>query len=100
MGLQYLQDHGIEFTVVEYLKNPIDAAALKVLLKKLGKNPTEMIRTQEAVYKYDFKGKDNTDDGWIDIMVANPKLIKRPIIVDGNRAVWADPVDVLDDFFK
>jgi len=99
-GLQYLQDHGVEFEVVEYLKEPMDSGTLADLLKKLGKKPTEMIRTQEAIYKSDFKGKDFSDDQWIDIMVANPKLIKRPIVVDGDKAIWADPADVLNEFFK
>lgn len=99
-GLQYLQDNGKDFKIIEYLKDPIDASELKKLVNKLGSTPFEMIRTQEAVYKSDFKGKEFTDDQWIDIMVANPKLIKRPIVVDSNKAIWADPADLLDDFFK
>jgi arsenate reductase (glutaredoxin) len=98
-GLQHLQSKTNDIEVVEYLKNPIDEAELKVLLMKLNKKPQEMIRTQEAVYKQNFKGKDFNDDEWVKIMVENPKLIKRPIVVSGNKAVWGDPPEEIDVFF-
>ena len=52
-----------------------------------------MIRTQEADYKAKFKGRNFTDDEWVKIMVENPKLIKRPIVVKKYKAVWGDPAD-------
>ncbi len=99
-GLQYLQSKTDDIKIVEYLKNPLTEAELKDLLAKLNKKPFEMIRTQEAVYKQNFKGKNFTDDEWIKIMVENPKLIKRPIVVKGNKAVWGDPAEELEVFFK
>ena len=45
----------------------------------------------EAVFKENFKGKSYTDDEWVKIMVDNPKLIERPIIVDGEKAVLGRP---------
>lgn len=99
-GLQYLQSKTDDIEVVEYLKNPITEDVLKDLLMKLNKKPQEMIRTQEAVYKQQFKGKNFNDDEWVKIMVENPKLIKRPIVVSGNKAVWGDPPEEIDVFFK
>jgi arsenate reductase (glutaredoxin) len=99
-GLQYLQSKTDDIKIVEYLKNPLTEAELKDLLMKLNKKPFEMIRTQEAVYKQNFKGKNFTDDEWVKIMVENPKLIKRPIVVKGNKAVWGDPAEELEVFFK
>ncbi len=99
-GLQYLQSKTDDIKVVEYLKNPITEAVLKDLLMKLNKKPQEMIRTQEAVYKQNFKGKNFNEDEWVKIMVENPKLIKRPIVVSGNKAVWGDPPEEIDVFFK
>jgi len=95
-GLQYLQEKGIEPEIIEYLKDPIDEAVLKDLLVRLHKRPVEIIRTQEAIYKSDFKGKNFTDDEWVKIIVENPKLIKRPIVVKGPKAVWGDPAEELD----
>jgi arsenate reductase (glutaredoxin) len=98
-GLQYLQSKTDDVQIVEYLKNPLTEEELKKLLMLLNKKPQEMIRTQEAVYKQQFKGKNFTDDEWVKIMVENPKLIKRPIVVKGNKAVWGDPAEEIDKLF-
>ena len=99
-GLEYLKQKGIDFEIVEYLKNPLTEDELKELLMKLNKKPQEMIRTQEAVYKQNFKGKNFTDDEWVKIMIENPKLIKRPIVVKDNKAVWGDPAENIEELFK
>ncbi len=80
-GLQYLRDNDYQFRVIEYLKEPLDSNSFGKLLRKLGKRPTEMIRTNESIFKSNYKGKEFSDDQWIKIMVENPKLIKRPIVV-------------------
>ena len=98
-GLQFVKDRTNDFEIVEYLKNPISESELKELLMKLNKKPLEMVRTQEAIYKSDFKGKNFTDDEWVKIMTENPKLIKRPIVVKDNKAVWGDPAEELKILF-
>ena len=57
-----------------------------------------MIRTNESIFKSNYKGKEFSDDQWIKIMVENPKLIKRPIVVKDDEAIWADPSDLLMSF--
>ena len=64
---------------------------IKTLLNKLGLRPFELIRKGEAIYKDKYKGKDLSDDEWIKIMAENPKLIERPIVVKGNKAVLGRP---------
>jgi arsenate reductase-like glutaredoxin family protein len=54
---------------------------------------------QEAVYKQNFKGKNFTEDEWVKIMIENPKLIKRPIVVRGSKAVWGDPAEEIEALF-
>ena len=98
-GLQYIQERTNDFEVIEYLKNPISEELFKNLLMKLNLRPQDMVRTQEAIYKTDFKGKNFTDDEWVTIMTENPKLIKRPIVVRGNKAVWGDPSENLEVLF-
>ena len=95
-GLQYLQEKGIDPEIIEYLKTPIKEEDLKDLLIRLHKKPTEIIRTQESVYKADFKGKNFTDDEWVKILLENPKLIHRPIVVKGPKAVIGDPASNID----
>ena len=96
-GLQHLESKKVEFELVEYLKVPLQSDELKDLLIKLNKKPLEMVRTQEDVYKKELKGKQFTDEEWIKIMVENPKLIKRPIVEKGYKAVWADPPENMDE---
>jgi arsenate reductase len=95
-GLQYLQDKGLEVEIIEYLKNPLSIVELSDIFAKLDRKPSEMIRKQEAIFKADFKGKNFTEDEWIRIIAENPKLLNRPIIVRGNKAVWGDPVENIE----
>jgi arsenate reductase (glutaredoxin) len=94
--LQYLQDKGLEVEIIEYLKNPLSIVELSDIFAKLDRKPSEMIRKQEAIFKADFKGKNFTEDEWIRIIAENPKLLNRPIIVRGNKAVWGDPVENIE----
>lgn len=97
-GLEYIKNKGIEAEIVEYIKNPISEEVLKLLLAKLHLSPLQIIRTQEDIYKKQFKGKNFTDDEWIKIMLEYPNLIQRPIVEKRNSAVIADPVDNLETF--
>jgi arsenate reductase len=64
---------------------------LKSILKKLGIPAEALIRKSEQQYKDEFKGKQFSETEWIQIMVENPKLIERPIVVKGDRAVLGRP---------
>lgn len=92
-GLEILEKSGVEFKVVPYLKEPLDANKLKELLGYLGKSPIELIRTNEEVWKSTYKGKNLTDEALVDAMVTHPKLIERPIVVKGSQAVIGRPAE-------
>ena len=98
-GLKYLEEKTTDFELIEYLKSPITEKELEDILMKINVKPFEMIRTQEEIYKKQYKSKQFNDDEWIKIMVENPKLIKRPIIVKDYKAVWADPPENMDPLF-
>ena len=98
-GLDFLKEKGLEFTIVEYIKNPISREVLKDILMKMNVRPRELVRTQEDVYKSDFAGKEFNDEEWIDILLEYPRLIKRPIVVKGYRAVIAEPPEEIDRLF-
>jgi arsenate reductase len=91
-GLQFLKDSGIEFTVVEYLKNPLTEAALEKLLVKLNCRPADLLRKQEAYYRQHLKGKAFEDHELVKILIGNPKLMQRPVVESTYRAVVGDPV--------
>ena len=99
-GLKYLEAKGVEFEMVEYLKNSLTEDELKDILIKMNIKPLEMVRTQEEIYRKQFKGKNFTDEEWVKIMIENPKLIKRPVVVKEYKAVWADPPENMDVLFK
>lgn len=98
-GLQHLVEKKVEFGLIEYLKNPITEEELKDILVKLNLKPIDMVRTQEEVYKKELKGKKFNDDEWVKIIVENPKLLKRPIVVKEYKAVWGDPAEEIDKLF-
>ncbi len=91
-GLKFLEDAGVQVTVVNYLtETPFTQNSLKLLISKIGMKPEALIRKHEDVYKMYYKGKTLTDDEWISIIVEHPKLLHRPIVENGLQAVWAQP---------
>ena len=96
-GLQYLEEKGIKPEIIQYLKDaPFTNDSLKSLLEKLGTKPYDIVRTQEADYKQNHKGGNYSDDEWIEILVNNPKLIRRPIIENNDIAVLGDDIKTID----
>ncbi|GAB2527318.1 arsenate reductase (glutaredoxin) [Microbulbifer agarilyticus] len=90
--LQLLQENNIEPEIVLYLETPPDAAALKAILGKLGIAPRDLLRKGEDAYKeLNLKDTNHSDDDLIDAMVSHPKLIERPIVVKGDKAVLGRP---------
>ena len=90
--LQLLESRGIKPDVVLYLETPPDAQTLKTLLKKLGLKPRELMRQKEAEYKeMGLQDPSLSDEQLIDAMVECPKLIERPIVVQGKKAALGRP---------
>ncbi len=92
-ALDLLREKKIEFEVVEYFKTPFEKEQLRDLIRKLGINPEELIRKNEKEYKQVFPSKNITEDEWIEGMLNYPKLIQRPIVVNGDKAVIARPAE-------
>ncbi|MDX5421780.1 MAG: arsenate reductase (glutaredoxin) [Hymenobacteraceae bacterium] len=90
-ALELINNAGQEVEVVEYLKTPPTADELRQVLRKLNMKPEQLLRKGEAVYKEQYKGKELTDEEWIQAMVANPVLIERPIVVKDEQAVVGRP---------
>jgi arsenate reductase len=90
--LALLRSRGIEPRVVEYLKTPPCAAELDAILERLGMQPRELLRTQEAAYaQAGLSDPGLTRAQLVAAMVANPSLIERPIVVNGERAAVGRP---------
>ncbi|MDG1573050.1 arsenate reductase (glutaredoxin) [Robiginitalea sp. M366] len=94
-ALQWLEGRGIPFETVEYLKHPLSAAELSELLGKLGMEPDALVRKNEAIWKEAFRGRDLSPEEVVRAMAQHPKLMERPVVVSGKRAVVARPADVI-----
>lgn len=96
-GLNYLQEKTGEFEVVEYLKEGLTEDTLNEILLKTNQKPIDLVRTQEEIYKKELKGKNFSDEEWVKIIVENPRLLQRPIVIGKHKAVLAQPPDKLDE---
>lgn len=99
-ALELLQTKGINANVVKYLETIPTKEQLKDILSKLKISAKELLRTGEDIYK-ELNLKDiNDEEKLIEIMVQNPILIERPIIIRENKAVIARPIENLEDLLK
>ncbi|MCB1959855.1 MAG: arsenate reductase (glutaredoxin) [Rhodocyclaceae bacterium] len=94
-ALALLQDRGIEPEIVRYLDAPPSRAQIAALVQALGIPPAALVRTGEALFKSELKGKTLDADGWLDALAAHPVLIERPIAVRGDRAVIGRPPEAV-----
>ena len=90
-GLQILEDSGKPYEVVKYLEDVPSEEELKTIIDQLGIQPIDLVRKNEAIWKSNFKGKKLSDGDIIKAMLENPKLIERPIIINGDKAVIGRP---------
>jgi arsenate reductase len=92
-ALDLLNEKGLKYDVVEYMLNAPTVLELTEVIAKLGIKPEELIRKNEDDFKENFKGKVLSDKEWIQAMIKFPKLIERPIVIKGNKAVVARPTE-------
>ena len=90
-GLEILENSGKEFQVVKYLDDVPTETELKEIISLLNISPIQLVRKGEKIWKEEFKGKELSDAEVIQAMVNNPKLIERPIVINGNKAVIGRP---------
>ena len=98
--LELLKSRDIEPEVVLYLETPLSAEAIGDLLKKLGISARELLRKGEQAYKdHNLADQGLGEEQLIAAMVESPKLIERPIVVNGDRArIGRPPEQVLEIF--
>jgi len=97
-ALQLLEEKGVQPEIRKYLESPLNTEELTNLLTQLGKKPAELIRKGEALYKeLALDSTEVTEDQLIEAMVANPRLIERPILSNGQQArIGRPPEQVLE----
>ena len=98
--MEYLKQKGVPFETREYLKDPLSEEEMKTLFNKLDKQPSEMVRSQEKIYKEQYKGKEMSKEEWIKALAENPKLLHRPIVETDEKAVLAQPPEKMEEIIK
>lgn len=91
--LAFLEDSNKEFEVIKYLDTTPTFDELKIIITKLNIKPIELVRQKEKIWLENFKKTTMTDDEIIQAMISNPILIERPIVINGNKAVIARPLE-------
>jgi arsenate reductase (glutaredoxin) len=94
-ALALLQAQGLTPEVIEYLKTPPSLAELQALLRRLDLPARELLRTGEDEYQALGLGDPGlSEQALLGAITAHPKLLQRPIVVYGERAVIARPAEL------
>ena len=96
-GLCELEILNQPFQLRKYLDEPFTKDELEEVIKKLNIKPIELVRTKESIWIENYKNKTLTDVEIINAMLAHPKLIERPIIVKGDKAIIARPKEKIKE---
>ncbi|NNE74364.1 MAG: arsenate reductase [Acidimicrobiales bacterium] len=87
------EELGVDYEVVEYIKDPPDKAALEKLVKKLQDPVEDLVRKDSKFKKLELDPDDFVDnpEAVVDILVKHKQLLQRPVIVKGNKAIVGRP---------
>ena len=96
-GLCEIENLNQPFEIRKYLDEPFTKSELENVIKKLNIKPIELVRTKESIWIENYKGKDLSDTQIIEVMLQNPKLIERPIVVNGDKAIIARPKEKINE---
>ncbi len=91
--LAFLEKSGQEHEIIKYLEEVPTFDELKEIIKKLGIKPIELVRQKEKIWIENFKNKSMSDDEIINTLISNPILIERPIVINGDSAIIARPLE-------
>ncbi|MEJ2163283.1 MAG: arsenate reductase (glutaredoxin) [Robiginitalea sp.] len=99
-ALELIRKSGQPHEIVEYLKQPLSSGELKELLGKLQLEPMQLVRRNEAVWKENYKNRDLSDVEILEAMESHPKLMERPVVVKGNKAVLGRPPEAITGLWE
>jgi len=97
-AIKLLEEKGGSIEVVKYLETSPTRDEIVALLKKLGISARELMRTKEDLYKELGLAKVNEEEKLIDALAEHPRLIERPVLIEGNRAIIGRPVEKVIEF--
>jgi len=93
-SFKLLEEKGLDAEVVKYLDDTPSKEELQNMLKMLGMNSAqELMRKKEAIYKELNLKEETSEELLLEAMIKNPKLIERPIVIKGDKAVIGRPIE-------
>lgn len=94
-ALTLLRDSGQEIEVVEYLKTPLDRETIEDLLDRLEGPAEDLVRRDRRFRELGIRDDAIRDhDGIVEVLLAHPELMQRPVVARGDRAIIARPSDL------
>ncbi len=99
-GLTLLENSEKDFEVIKYLEEIPSKEELRSIITCLGITPENLVRKNEAIWKENYRGRLLSDEEVLDAMIKHPKLIERPIVVNGNKAVIGRPLENIESIIK
>lgn len=98
--LEYLDENGVAFEIIDLMENPLSVVEIKTVLKKLNQSVHDLIRKTDRLYLENFADKELSDEEWIKILSENPSLIQRPVIIKGSVAMLGRPIENVKLFIE
>ncbi|MHC5201504.1 ArsC/Spx/MgsR family protein [Myroides sp. LJL119] len=90
-ALNLLLENNFKFDIKQYIHQSLTREELIDLLKKLDMQPLDIIRTTDSLFIEKFQDKEYSFDQWIQVIIENPTLLQRPIVVLADKAIIARP---------
>ena len=98
--LEYLDENGVPFEIINIIEDPLSILEIKTVLKKLNQSVFHIIRKTDQLYLEKYADKNYSEEEWIKILSENPSLIQRPILVKGSVAMLGRPIDNVKFFIE
>jgi arsenate reductase (glutaredoxin) len=99
-AMEVIDELGVDVDVVRYLDTPPDAATLREILGKLEDEPAELVR-HDGWDELGVTAADvSTEDGVVDVLVAHPSLLQRPLLVTPDTAIIGRPTERVRDLLS
>lgn len=99
-ALKMVEEKGETVEIIKYMDELKTREEIEMLLKLLGVSARELMRTKEDIYKELGLANVSDESRLIDAMAQYPKLIERPILIDGNRAIIGRPAERVVEFLS
>ena len=92
-SIAFMEQQGVAYKIIKYLDANLSYDDINALLQKLNYSPIELVRTKDAFWQENFADKNLSDEEIIQTMVTYPKIIERPVVVNGSKAIVARPTE-------